>query len=371
MREHALKVLLVDDDETDRLMVQRSLGQAQPPVSITEAANATSSVELLKNNRFDCVLLDFRLPELSGAEALKESKKHELTDTPVVMLSGLDDEDLIVECLKQGAQDYLIKSEVTAQTLLRSIRYAMERRKSAKLAEAVEVALAAEKEKSLFLTRISHELRTPLNAIIGFSELMKMGLTKDSLAKQENFANKIISAGRSLDSLISDIMDIVAVSEQPNSLASENCNLDRFIEDSAAEVQASAAKAGIKIRTESSPLFAKANPESLRQVLVHLLSNAIKFNHEGGSVFLQARESGEEHIEIRVRDTGVGMEPDEQLEIFKPFTRLAYAENHAIDGTGIGLTLCKTLVEEMNGTIGVESQPGKGSVFTLRFERAA
>ena len=373
MTEQALNVLLVDDDEIDRLLVQRSLKQAQPlmMVSITEAKDAKSSVELLKNGRFDCVLLDFNLPDASGLEVLKEYKKHDPDDTPVVMLSGLDDEKLILECLKQGAQDYLIKSEVNSRTMLRSIRYAMERRKSTKLAETVEVAVAAEKEMNLFLARMSHEVRTPLNTIFGFAELMKMGIGEDSLAKQQMFANEILNAGRRLDSLIYNIMDLVDIRQQLNSLSSESCNLGQIIESSAVEAQAIAAKAGITIHTEASPLFAKVNPKRLQQVIAHLLSNAIKFNHEFGSVMLQVRESGEEHVEVCVRDTGVGMEEDEQSEIFKPFTRLEYAQNRAIDGTGIGLTLCKTLVEEMNGSIEVDSQSGKGAVFTLRFERAA
>ena len=195
MKEHTLRVLLVDDDEIDRLLVQRSLEQAQSPVSVTEAENAKISVELLKDRRFDCVLLDFSLGDAWGLEVLKEYKKHDLNDTPVVMLTGLEDENLAMECLKQGAQDYLIKSEVNAHTLLRSIRYAMERKKSAKLAEATAVDLAAEKEKNLILTRLNREMRKPLNPIAGFADLMQIVMKKDSLEKQELFTDKITSTG--------------------------------------------------------------------------------------------------------------------------------------------------------------------------------
>ena len=196
MTEHTLKVLLVDDDEIDRLLVQRSLRQARPAVSVTEAEDAKTSVELLQDRRFDCVLLDFSLGDAWGLEVLKEYKKHDLNDTPVVMLSGLEDENLAIECLKQGAQDYLLKSEVNARTLLRSIRYAIERKKSAKLAEAVEAELAAEKEKNLILARLRHEARTtPLNAITGFADLMRLVAKKNSVEKQEMFTDEIISAG--------------------------------------------------------------------------------------------------------------------------------------------------------------------------------
>jgi len=195
MKEHTLRVLLVDDDEIDRLLVQRSLEQAQSPVSVTEAENAKISVELLKDRRFDCVLLDFSLGDAWGLEVLKEYKKHDLNDTPVVMLTGLEDENLAMECLKQGAQDYLIKSEVNAHTLLRSIRYAMERKKSAKLAEATAVDLAAEKEKNLILTRLNREMRKPLNPIAGFADLMQIVMKKDSLEKQEMFTDEITSTG--------------------------------------------------------------------------------------------------------------------------------------------------------------------------------
>jgi signal transduction histidine kinase len=209
------------------------------------------------------------------------------------------------------------------------------------------------------LSRASHELRTPLHAILGFGQLLALDPLNDS---QRHSVEQIIAGGRHLLSLIEDLLDLSRVGE----LSTGPVDVGEEIAHAVALCDPLTAERSLTVNLElpDEPLGALADRRRLKQILLNLVSNAIKYNHPGGAVTLRASAEGQD-VRIDVIDTGRGMTQTELGRLFVPFERLD-AARRGIEGTGLGLAVAKTLAEAMGGTIESASTPGQGSVFTLR-----
>lgn len=238
------------------------------------------------------------------------------------------------------------------------------------LSAAKQEADEANAAKSQFLSRMSHEFRTPLNAIIGFSQVQEWQFDDSTSQELRQSQEHILHAGKHLLTLVEDIFDIVKIEQDRIEIAVEAIDLHHTVQNSLSLVQNQAQIADISLRYEPTRQRVTANANRLTQVMVNLLSNAIKYNHSGGSVTVTVAELPEETLEIRVQDTGVGINPEEAEKLFAPFSRLTYATQNEIEGTGIGLTLSKFLIEHMNGSIGLDPLKREGSVFWIRLPRA-
>jgi PAS domain S-box-containing protein len=223
--------------------------------------------------------------------------------------------------------------------------------------------------KSKFLSRISHELRTPMNSILGFAQLLNMSELNPANTKG---VKHILNSGRHLLDLINEVLDISGIDEGRISLSPEPVQLSGVILEMMDVVTPDAERRNIKTELESSPgndLFVKADRMRLKQVLLNLINNAVKYNREGGSVLIktelhQTEPGGIASVRISINDTGLGISPGDLLKLFNPFERIG-AEKTKTEGTGLGLTVVKKLMDVMDGRVGVESVPGEGSTFWI------
>jgi signal transduction histidine kinase/ActR/RegA family two-component response regulator len=241
---------------------------------------------------------------------------------------------------------------------------------------AIEEARNANQAKSAFLSSMSHELRTPLNAILGFAQILAANNLPTTPEQKVEFAGHILKSGRHLLTLINEILDLAKVEAGALTLSMEPVDLAEVLAECRNMIEPLAAARGIRVSfpeagaQDRPAVQVAADRTRLKQVLLNLLSNAVKYNREGGTVVLECAAAGPDRLRLAVRDTGMGLRPDQVAALFQPFNRLGQ-ENGVQEGTGIGLVFTRRLVELMKGEIGVTSTPGVGSVFWIELSAAA
>ena len=241
-------------------------------------------------------------------------------------------------------------------------------KRTLELEETKKEAEEANKAKSSFLSSMSHELRTPLNAIIGFGQVLESD-PSDSLGdNQQESVGQILKSGEHLLELINEILDLSQIEAGKISLTIEPVPLDEVIEEAVELVQTTAGKFDVTVVNDAgaeseSDIYVVADQLRLKQVLLNLLSNGIKYNQPGGTVTVQVVSSAKQH-QIAIKDTGIGIKEEDINALFEPFNRLG-AQAMNIEGTGIGLTITKRLVEVMKGSLEIQSTHGEGTTVTV------
>jgi signal transduction histidine kinase len=424
-----VKVLLIEDNPADARLIAKMLEDARAKGLAFElmwAEDLPSGVERLRTAGADVVLLDLGLPGSSGLETLHRLFAHGRQVPTLVVLSGLTDEEVAVQALQAGAQDYLVKGQVDSATLMRAIRYAIGRTqaeealrqahaelehrvvaRTTELARAVDALraenaerqrveetlrqhrdhleelikgrtaeLVAEKEraevanraKSAFLANMSHDLRTPLNGILGFSQILE--LDKSLTARQLASIGIIRQSGEHLLTLINDILDLAKIESGKAELFPFDVELPSFLQVIADIIRVKAEqKTGLEfVRRFAAdlPRFVRVDGTRLRQVLLNLLDNAVKFTDRGQVVF-QVGFTPPATLHVEVRDTGVGMTPEQLRRIFNPFEQVGDARRRS-EGTGLGLVTSRQFVRLMGSDIRVESRSGEGTSFVVELD---
>lgn len=235
------------------------------------------------------------------------------------------------------------------------------------LTEAKQSAERANLAKSEFLSRMSHELRTPLHAILGFGELLSHDAANSLNKEQEEFVNHILRSGHHLLLLIDEVLDLARIDAGKYDLSIENFLLPDLIDECLTFTRLKATSNEIILSSEylgDDNICVSADYMRLKQALLNLITNAIKYNQKGGKVMISCCHIPNDQVRISVTDTGIGIPKEKWHKLFQPFARLG-AEELQIEGTGIGLTITKNLIEAMDGKIGFDSEMGVGTVFWI------
>jgi len=276
-----------------------------------------------------------------------------------------DPQDTIIGYLLIGTDNTERKRAAVERALLDQVL----RDKNVELESARFVAEQANQAKSEFLSGMSHELRTPLSAILGFAQLIESGSPQPTLSQKRSI-DQILKAGWYLLELINEVLDLSLIESGQLSLSMEPVSLAEVMYECEAMIEPQARGRGVSLafcRFET-PYFVRADRTRVKQIIINLLSNAIKYNRVGGTVIVECRPGSPESIRISVRDTGAGLTHDQLAQLFQPFNRLGQKASIE-EGTGIGLVVCKRLIDSMGGVIGVESTVGNGCVFWVELPR--
>jgi signal transduction histidine kinase len=394
------KVLLVDDTPANLKLLRQAL---EPEgYSILIASSGEAALRIVRNARPDLILLDVQMPGLNGFDTCRLLKQDEATRSiPVIFVTARAETESVVEGFRAGGVDYIVKPFQSEEVLAR-VRTHLQIDRLARDLETSNRALSranreireATERKSRFLASMAHELRTPMNAILGFTSLVLRHSGEALPERQRDNLAKVKQCGEHQLRLIAEVLDLSRIEAGRTEIHPAPLSVKRLAMDCCAEV-GPLVPAGVTLTCEAPDSLPEivTDEARLRQILMNLLSNALKFTESGEvrvavkrpptddrrpiaadgreseASFLRSSVVGPpsgDLLEIAVSDTGIGIPPDALDTIFEEFRQVKRPEPQKHQGTGLGLTITKRLTELLGGTIAVESEAGRGSTFTVR-----
>jgi signal transduction histidine kinase len=364
-----LQVLLVEDNAGDaRLLHEMFRKEKAGSFVLTHILRMTEAVARLEKGGVDIVLLDMGLPDGHGLDTVRRAQAA-APHVPVIVLTGLDDEALAAQAMKEGAQDYLIKGQIESRALPRALRHAIERHRMQEETELIRVNQLQFKDK--FLSHVSHELRSPLNAIYQFVTILFDNIGGELTPEQHEYLGIVLRNVKQLQAMIDDLLEVTRVQGGQLAIELQCTSVAEVIAFAVSTLQGAAQAKEVSLSVDLGgqlPLVC-ADPTRVRQIFIILLDNAIKFTPPGGSVRIRVAELAEDPntLVLEIADSGCGIDPAMTERIFD---RLFQASDPALagrQGLGLGLYICKELVSRQGGRIWASGTPGKGAVlsFTL------
>ncbi len=370
-----VKILLIEDDLAEARLLHEILKNFHlNKFDLVHVTRIAEALKHLEEDTFDVVLLDLTLPDSQGLDSLETIVRF-VPKLPVVVLTNTNDEQLAIESVRQGAQDYLLKRNINVEGLVRSLQYAIERKrvtetltqtnqvlvnriqeKNSQLAEVEKI----NQFKNEFLSMFSHDFRNPLTTILMSAGLLEEKKEQLSEQKQELLLKQIRSAGKSLSQLLDEIIFIGRSDAGKLPYNPEVVNIKSYCEQVIKDFKITSGNKH-KLNFLSEGIFYDAlwDVNLLQHILDNLLLNAIKYSDEGSLIELKIIAQ-DNTVTLTVQDEGIGINPESIETLFIPFNRGNNVKN--IPGTGLGLAIVKRCVEVQNGTISLTSQEGLGTV---------
>lgn len=359
------RVLIVEDDPVYARFLQEVLLEVEGGhYQVTPAGGLGEGLQRLSGAGFDVVLLDLGLPDADGTEAVSRCYE-QAPQTPIVVLSALNDLNVAVQSMRLGAQDYLVKGEVEHALLPRAIRYAIERHRLHEgMLEARAEAERANAVKDEFLAMLSHELRNPLAPIVAALDVLE----HKGRAGIERELTILRRQSRHLVCLVDDLLDVARIAHGKVELHRENVDVADIVnaglETAAPLIEER--RHNVVVSVPRDRCYVHGDSARLAQVVANLLTNAAKYTNVGGNIEIAAREDGGS-VELSVTDDGVGMDKELAERVFELFTQGKRTLDRSAGGLGLGLAIVRNLVTSHGGSVSAHSDgPGKGSEFRVR-----
>ena len=354
-------LLIVDDDESFRKLLATTLQEEGYKVDDTHSAE--TAIEMARAHTYDIILLDVKMPGMNGIDALRILRK-DSSNTDYMMLTGVHDISIAVEAVKLGAREYLTKP-FDADFLLKQIRTLLRARiAEQKLREA----------EAQFSSRLLYDLRNPLSTIqTGIGFLLK-GMAGQLNDQQEVVVGHLSANTDKLLTLLNDMIDLSKFETGTVEVEMMPTNLDDFIPRACEEFRplASAKKIDLRLNVSGNLPTVTVDTDKVGQVVKNLLDNAIKYTNENGSIAIDVNltrpDTGKpekEYVEIKVKDNGAGISAEELPFVFDKYKEFLTGKTSSKKTTGLGLAICRNIVEAHRGRMWVDSEPGKGSTFTV------
>ncbi|MGD1856785.1 MAG: ATP-binding protein [Leptolyngbyaceae cyanobacterium] len=359
MSNDVIKILLVEDNSADAYLLNKFLAAVEH-IELTQVGCLDEAIHCLQENRFDAVLLDLSLPDSHGLNTVK--RIHQVNPKmPILVLTGLDDEEIAIAALREGAQDYLVKGEIQRTWLVRAIYYAIERQQNLdKLQHLNDELTRSNQELEQFAYVVSHDLQQPLQGIFGYAKILAHTYHNRPNEPANQYIDQIINASQHMSQLIQDLLTYARVNQVQQVCNLTDCN--QVIAQVLTELQPSIDENHAVVTKENELPTLCAHETQLTQLFQNLLSNALKYHplEKAPHVQVSAKHQENEWC-FSVHDNGIGINPEHFNQVFQIFQRLHTKEEYP--GTGIGLATCKKIVENHGGRIWVDSQPAQGTTF--------
>lgn len=381
-----VEVLLVEDNPGDARLIAEHLRETSDLVNdyrVTHVERVDDAVrKLTEGGKVDIILSDISLPDSSGEDTLVALNRA-AKETPIIFMTGTNDEGLAVSAIHKGAQDYLVKGRIDSEVLARAIQYAIERKKfQNQLNEAVTRARLASQRAELldsqkrqliklnrskddFISIASHQLRTPATAVKQYVGMFLEGYIGEVSPMQQEILEKAYKSNERQLTVINELLKTAQLDAADFQLEMRNCSVNELIAESKADLAPMLRLREQRITFQKTDNdLALADCDELRLVFDNLLENASKYSENGKRIRVSA-QSGRGIIKITVADHGVGIKQEDLGLIFDKFSRVDNAMSSTVEGSGLGLYWVKRIVDLHDGTIDVESTPGKGSKFIV------
>jgi len=363
----ALEVLVVEDNAGDARLLREMFSKEKPgSFHLTHLLRMSDALVHLAKGGVDIMLLDMGLPDGHGLDTVRRAQAV-APGIPVIVLTGLDDEALAAQAMKEGAQDYLIKGQIESRALPRALRHAIERHRMQ--AESDLIRNNQLQFKDNFLSHVSHELRSPLNAIYQFVTILLDKLVGDLNPEQRDYLEIVFRNVKQLQAMIDDLLEVTRGQGGKLVIELQATSMGEAIADAVDTLAGAAAAKQITLSTDIAadlPLVC-ADPTRVRQILIILLDNAVKFTPANGSVMIRAQllENDPNLLVLQVSDSGCGISEGMTEQIFERLFQASDPAQAGRQGLGLGLHICKELVLRQGGRIWAMSTPGRGSVLSV------
>ena len=376
---YAARILIVDDVAIN-VEIAAGLLHAGGFSGVTGVADPKQGLAMAESGAYDLILLDMRMPEIDGEEFMRRLRAPSIVQPAIVVLTAQNDEETRRAALSSGARDFITKP-FKLWELLQRVRNALEiqilYRHAREFNDALEARVdertrelaRANHAKSEFLANISHELRTPINVILGFSDIiMKRLFGPGAMDRYADYATDINTAGNHLLAIIDDILALLKIEAGHVSLEESNVSVGTIAHETARILFGDRfQQAGLTLAVDlpAPALLLRADERKLKQALCHLLSNSLKFTPSGGTVTLTTVTGADGSFGFAVRDTGIGIAAEDIDTALSPFGQVESAFRRRHHGTGLGLSLARSLIELHGGRMSLTSKKGVGTVVTL------
>ena len=378
-RQKQIDILLIEDDLTEARLIQEILQNFDlDRFVLTHVERLQTGLNRLRQKQFDLILLDLTLPDSRGLSSV-ELLVNNFTSLPIVVLTNTNDDRLAIEAVRQGAQDYLIKRKINIEVLVRSIQYAIERQKASVLLRETNENLVNQIQQktselmkakeinhfqSELVSMFSHDFRNPLTTVLSCTELLHN--KKDLLSEEKKvyLFQMLRNASKNMMQLVDEMLLVGQTEADTFQCNLTELDLELFCLELVEQLQLNADKRRIELVFDAQGRIEQSawDESLLRHILGNLLANAIKYSADGSKVLFELIPQ-EREIVFRVRDSGIGIPPEDLQKLFEPFHRASNVGR--IPGTGLGLAIAKSCVEAHQGKITVDSEVERGTTITV------